>query len=62
MLEYYIEKGANINLPPDNVGKLYIDHSKHSEYRISPFIVQAACHGNLDCFKTLIKHGLKYTE
>lgn len=43
MLQYYISKGANIELPPETVSKLYIDHSNKSEYRKSPFIIQAAC-------------------
>jgi hypothetical protein len=39
MLKFYIEKGANVNLPPDSVTKLYIDHSKTSDYRLAPFII-----------------------
>jgi hypothetical protein len=29
MLEYYIEKGAKVDMPPETVGKLYTDTSKH---------------------------------
>ena len=39
MIKFYISKGANVELPPDTVSKLYIDHSKKSEYRKSPFII-----------------------
>ena len=62
MLRYYIEKGAPIDLPPDTVTKLYIDHSRTSEYRRSPFIIQAACHGDLECFETLLMVGCKITD
>lgn len=62
MLEFYISKGANVELPPETVSKLYIDHSKKPEYRKSPFIIQAACHGDLACFETLIHHGCRITE
>ena len=55
MLKYYIEKGAKVDMPPDTVSKLYIDQTtKTAEYRKSPFIIQAACAGGIDCFKTLI--------
>jgi len=57
MLKYYISKGASVDLAPDTVSKLYIDHSRTSEYRTSPFIVQAACQGDLDCFQTLLVSG-----
>lgn len=43
MLDYYIKQGAPVDLPPDKVSKLYIDHERKSEYRKSPFIIQAAC-------------------
>lgn len=62
MLNFYLDKGANLDLPPDTVSKLYIDHSRTSEYRKAPFIVQAACHGDPECFETLIKRGAKITE
>jgi len=39
MLEYYIEKGAKLDMPPDTVGKLYTDTTKHQEYRKAPFII-----------------------
>jgi hypothetical protein len=39
MLKYYIERGAQLDIPPDTVSKLYIDHGKNSEYRKAPFII-----------------------
>ena len=33
-----------------------------SDYRKSPFIIQAACAGNIIVFKYLIDAGCKYTE
>jgi hypothetical protein len=44
------------------VSKLYIDHSKRPEYRKSPFIIQAACQGDLACFETLLKSGCRLGE
>lgn len=49
-------------MPPDTVSKLYIDASKNQEYRKSPFIIQAACAGSIDCFKTLMEAGCKINE
>ena len=62
MLEFYISKGANVELPPETVSKLYIDHSKRPEYRKSPFIIQAASQGDLPCFETLVKNGCRLAE
>lgn len=62
MLQFYISKGANVEMPPETVSKLYIDHSKKPEYRKSPFIIQAACQGDLPCFETLLKHGCRPGE
>ena len=62
MLEYYIKKGASVDSPPDTVSKLYIDHGNTSEYRKSPFILQAACQGGLDVFENLLHHGSKITD
>jgi hypothetical protein len=62
MLQYYISKGANVELPPESVSKLYIDHSKKPEYRKSPFVIQAACQGDVDCFETLLKSGCRLGE
>ena len=62
MLQFYISKGANVEMPPDTVSKLYIDHSNKSEYRKSPFIIQAACQGDLPCFETLLKSGCRLGE
>jgi Ankyrin repeat len=59
MLQYFIKKGCSVENTPDSVSKLYIEHSRTSEYRKSPFIIQAACQGNLKIFETLIKHGCK---
>ena len=39
MLQYYVEKGAKVDMPPDTVSKLYIDHGKSPEYRKAPFII-----------------------
>jgi len=46
MLDFYIEKGAKLDMPPETVGKLYTDQTKTQEYRKSPFIIQAACTAN----------------
>lgn len=62
MLQHYIKKGCSIDNVPDTVSKLYIDHTRQSEYRKSPFIIQAACQGNLHVFETLIKHGSKAND
>ncbi len=62
MLKYYIKKGASVDSPPDSVSKLYIDHSRTSEYRKSPFIIQAACQGNLEIFDLLLREGCKITD
>jgi hypothetical protein len=62
MLEHYIKKGCQVENPPDQVSKLYIDHTKNSEYRKSPFIIQAACQGKLKIFEALLKHGCKITD
>ncbi|CDW79057.1 ankyrin repeat domain-containing [Stylonychia lemnae] len=62
MLEYYIEKGAKVDMPPETVGKLYTDTSKHQEYRKAPFIIQAAAIASWDVFNILLKKGCKITE
>ncbi len=62
MLQFYISKGANVNLPPDTVSKLYIDHGRKPEYRKSPFIIQAACQGDQGCFDTLVENDCKVTD
>lgn len=62
MLEYYLDKGAKIDLPPDTVGKLYTDGSKTQEYRKSPFIIQAACTASWDVCTILLKRGCKINE
>ena len=62
MLLYYIEKGAKVDMPPDQVSKLYTDGTRTHEYRKSPFIIQAACAGSMDCFNTVLKNGGKITE
>ena len=62
MLKYYIERGAQLDIPPDTVSKLYIDHGKNSEYRKAPFIIQAACHGDWECFDYLHLKGQKLTD
>lgn len=62
MLKFYISKGANVDMPPDTVSKLYIDHERKPEYRKSPFIIQAAAQGDLECYETLIQHGCKTTD
>jgi len=54
MLEYYIEKGAKLDMPPDTVGKLYTDTTKHQEYRKAPFIIQAASTASWEVFNILL--------
>ena len=62
MLNFYVKKGASVESPPDTVTKLYIDHARTSEYRKSPFIIQAACQGNIEIFESLLKHGCNVTD
>lgn len=62
MLNFYVKKGASVESPPDTVTKLYIDHTRTSEYRKSPFIIQAACQGNVEIFESLLNHGCKVTD
>ena len=62
MLEYYIEKGAKVDMPPDTVGKLYTDSSRNQEYRKAPFIIQAACTAGWDVCSVLLKKGCKITD
>jgi ankyrin repeat protein len=59
MLQFYISKGAKVDLPPDTVSKLYIDHDRKPEYRKSPFIIQAAAQGDVECYNTLLNNGCK---
>jgi len=59
MLQFYISKGAKVDLPPDTVSKLYIDHERKPEYRKSPFIIQAAAQGDVECYNTLLNNGCK---
>ncbi len=51
-----------MNLPPDTVSKLYIDHERKPEYRKSPFIIQAAAQGDVECYETLISSGCKESD
>jgi len=62
MLEFYIEKGAKLDMPPDMVTKLYIDNTRGREYRKSPFVIQAACANANDCFIALLKRGCNLHE
>jgi len=62
MLKHYIAKGCSVDNPPETVSKLYIDHSRNSEYRKSPFIIQAACQGDLACFETIVQNGGKLPD
>jgi ankyrin repeat protein len=62
MLQYYIEKGAKIDMPPDKVSPLYTDGSKTREYRKSPFTLQSVCHNSLDCLNVILRNGGKITD
>lgn len=62
MLKHYIKKGCSVEDPPETVTKLYIDHTRNSEYRKSPFIIQAACQGNVAVIETLLKEGCKISD
>lgn len=62
MLKFYIQKGCKVDNPPDIVSKLYVDHKDKSDYRKSPFIIQAACAGFLDVFETFVHHGCSITD
>ena len=48
-----------MDLPPDTVSKLYIDHERKPDYRKSPFIIQAAAQGDVSCYETLLNNGCK---
>ena len=59
MLQYYINKGAKVDMPPDKVSPLYTDGTKTKEYRKSPFIIQAAIYNTTECLTSLVKLGQK---
>jgi hypothetical protein len=51
LLKLFLSKGARVDHPPQTVSKVMNDPKKLSEnYRKSPFIIQAACGGDLECF------------
>lgn len=62
MLEFYIEKGAKVDMPPDTVGKLYTDASKTQEYRKAPFIIQAASTAGWEAMTILLRKGCHINE
>ncbi len=54
MLQYFITKGARVDHPPTTVSKMIKDPKKLTEnYRKSPFIIQAACAGDIKVFECL---------
>jgi hypothetical protein len=61
-MEYYFERGAQLDMPPDSVTKLYIDASSTQEYRKAPFIIQAAAANTPECFGLLIQKGAKLDD
>mmetsp|Transcript_108136 Transcript_108136/g.149430 ORF Transcript_108136/g.149430 Transcript_108136/m.149430 type:complete len:136 (-) Transcript_108136:1689-2096(-) len=56
LVQYYIEKGARVQNPPQSVVSA-ITGGKSDAYRHSPYIIQAACNGDIDVFQTLLKNG-----
>ena len=63
MLEFFIDKGADIRHPPETVSKVHSEKNKESEnYRKAPFIIQAASAGSIDAFKFLLQKGLQINE
>jgi hypothetical protein len=65
-LEYFLDNGADIKRPPESITEIKMmgkeDDSKVAEmYRKTPFMMQAAAVGNVDCFNYLIRKGSPIT-
>ena len=53
MIKHLIGKKVDLKKPPSFVTEVTSDPACSENYRPSPFIIQAACHGNLEIFKIL---------
>lgn len=62
MVKYLIEKGCDMTSPPQQVMPLHDFPDLDKTYQQSPYIIQAACAGNLDVVKTLVKAGCSINE
>lgn len=61
--EFFIKRGISVQSPPDKLSpKMELDANTMQNYRQSPYIIQAACHGDMDLFKVLQAAGCKATE
>ena len=61
-MKFFISQGARLDNPPETVQKIYLDPSASESYRKSPFIIQAACAGDIEIFTTLLTHGCRVNE
>jgi ankyrin repeat protein len=61
MVQLFLERGAQLDLPPDTVTNLYTD-SKDYVYRKAPFLIQAACADSVEVFKTIFSKSEKIYE
>ena len=62
MVKFLIAKKIDLTKPPNFVTDVDSDPSCAENYRVSPFIVQAACHGSLEIFKLLIAAGCSMND
>lgn len=60
--QLFISKGVDLTNPPNKVPPLTSDPSCHLNYRQAPFIIQAACAGDLAVMKALVAAGCSLTE
>ena len=61
-MQLFITNGVDLSTPPLKVPPLQHDEECHINYRSSPFIIQAACAGNVDSMKKLVAAGCSLTE
>lgn len=57
MVELLLQKGVSLQTPPPAVQPNQMDPDFADNYRKTPFIIQAACKGNLDTLQLLIQQG-----
>ena len=62
MVKYLIGKKVDLTKPPNFVTDVDSDPLCAENYRISPFIIQAACHGTIEIFKLLVAAGCTTNE
>jgi len=51
-----------LTTPPNKVPPLSTDTSCHVNYRQAPFVIQAACAGDVACMKALVAAGCSLTD